>query len=111
VFRHVREFVDPTCASSASSAPNPGCSARSPPTSPPDADLVHARRPFTTVVKQRFVEPPSPGKEVRKLFSVNYLDRRTALRQEVQDRILERLVRRGTPAEVDAVLLLTSAMA
>ncbi|MEO6005728.1 MAG: PfkB family carbohydrate kinase [Opitutus sp.] len=39
-----------------------------------DADFVRSPN-FTTVVKQRFVEPRVEGKELAKLFSVNFIDR------------------------------------
>ena len=40
----------------------------------PDADEIVRIPGFTTIVKQRFVEPLSEGKEVKKLFAVNYID-------------------------------------
>ncbi|HOW65835.1 MAG TPA: PfkB family carbohydrate kinase [Candidatus Paceibacterota bacterium] len=40
----------------------------------PAEDLTIRDERFTTVVKQRFVEPLSEGKELTKLFAVNYLD-------------------------------------
>jgi cytidyltransferase-like protein len=39
-----------------------------------DEDEIVRWPGFTTVVKQRFVEPLSEGKEISKLFAVNYLD-------------------------------------
>lgn len=49
---------------------------------------------FTTVVKQRFVEPYVTGKELTKLFAVNYIDNappgpetQTALSRRMEDRI------------------------
>lgn len=42
--------------------------------SPANEDIVRSAQ-FTTVVKQRFVEPRSEGKELSKLFSVNFIDR------------------------------------
>lgn len=39
-----------------------------------DEDEVLRVPEFTTVVKQRFVEPLSEGKELTKLFAVNYID-------------------------------------
>jgi bifunctional ADP-heptose synthase (sugar kinase/adenylyltransferase) len=51
---------------------------------------------FTTVVKQRFVEPYITGKELTKLFAVNYIDNapprpetQTALSRKMGDRIAE----------------------
>jgi len=40
----------------------------------PEEDLVLREPQFTTVIKQRFVEPLAAGKELVKLFSVNYID-------------------------------------
>lgn len=40
----------------------------------PKEDLTIRDKSFTTVIKQRFVEPLSEGKELTKLFAVNYLD-------------------------------------
>lgn len=40
----------------------------------PDHDLVLRDPGFTTVVKQRFVEPLKDDKELSKLFSVNYIN-------------------------------------
>ena len=41
---------------------------------PEDDDLVLREKCFTTVIKERFNEPVSEGKEMSKLFSVNYID-------------------------------------
>lgn len=41
----------------------------------PEQDDLLVRSPrFTTVIKQRYVEPVGRGKEMSKLFSVNYID-------------------------------------
>ena len=37
-------------------------------------DLVLREPDFTTIIKQRVCEPPAEGKEVSKLFAVNYID-------------------------------------
>lgn len=42
----------------------------------PDDDHIVRSAEFTTVVKQRFVEPRTEGKELPKLFSVNYINKR-----------------------------------
>lgn len=52
-------------------------------------DLVRSPE-FTTVVKQRFVEPRVEGKELPKLFSVNYIDQH-APKEELQYAVLERI--------------------
>lgn len=40
----------------------------------PEDDLIVRDESVTTIVKKRFVEPLSEGKELSKLFSVNYID-------------------------------------
>jgi bifunctional ADP-heptose synthase (sugar kinase/adenylyltransferase) len=40
----------------------------------PDDDLLVRSPDFTTIIKQRYVEPVGRGKEMSKLFSVNYID-------------------------------------
>jgi len=45
---------------------------------------------FTTIVKQRFVEPRSEGKELSKLFSVNYIEKHPP-DDELQRAVLERI--------------------
>ena len=42
----------------------------------PEADLIVRSPDFTTVVKQRYVEPRYEGKELPKLFSVNFINKR-----------------------------------
>ncbi|MEQ1761344.1 MAG: PfkB family carbohydrate kinase, partial [Vicinamibacterales bacterium] len=62
----------------------------------PEQIAVLAEPSFTTVVKQRFVEPGSgSGKELPKLFSVNYLDSAPPS-HDVADRVLA-----GIRAEID----------
>ncbi len=56
----------------------------------PDGDELIRASGFTTIVKQRFVEPLSEGKELSKLFAVNYIDAQPPS-QQVQDAVLERL--------------------
>ena len=41
----------------------------------PEQDLTVRDEEFTTIIKQRFVEPLTEGKELSKLFAVNYIDR------------------------------------
>src|SRR5439155_8867719 len=40
----------------------------------PVEDLIVRDAEFTTIIKQRFVEPLSEGKELVKLFAINYID-------------------------------------
>jgi len=56
----------------------------------PSHDCVLREPGFTTIIKQRFVEPLSEGKELSKLFSVNYIDAdppAEAVIQRLHDRI------------------------
>lgn len=60
---------------------------------PHEQDLVRSPK-FTTIVKQRFVEPRHEGKELSKLFSVNYINKRApeeALQYAVLDRIADQI--------------------
>jgi len=57
---------------------------------PPEGSDIVRSPDFTTVVKQRFVEPRAEGKELSKLFSVNFIDRRHP-GEALQDKILERI--------------------
>lgn len=41
---------------------------------PPEQDLLVRDPNFTTIIKERFVEPLSRGKELAKLFAVNFID-------------------------------------
>jgi cytidyltransferase-like protein len=58
---------------------------------------------FTTVVKQRFVEPRAEGKELSKLFSVNYIDK-YAPKKDLQYTVLERIA--GEIDSYDVVLVM-----
>lgn len=102
VFRHVREFVDDVRYFSLVGH-EPWVQIQLAAHVPPAANRTLYAPRFTTVVKQRFVEPPAPGKEVKKLFSVNYIDADPPA-PEVVDRMLARL--REEMREVDAVLVL-----
>ncbi len=60
---------------------------------PHEQDLVRSSK-FTTIVKQRFVEPRHEGKELSKLFSVNFIDKRApdeALQYAVLERIADQI--------------------
>lgn len=57
---------------------------------PVEDDLCIRVKNFTSIVKRRFVEPLCEGKEMSKLFSVNYIDSQHP-GDEVEDLILERL--------------------
>lgn len=62
---------------------------------PTDEDIVRSPE-FTTVVKQRFVEPRAEGKELSKLFSVNFID------QHHPGETLQRAVLERIAAHIDA---------
>jgi rfaE bifunctional protein nucleotidyltransferase chain/domain len=69
----------------------------------PEADASVRDAAFTTIIKQRYVEPLVEGKELGKLFSVNYIDAK-APSLEVQSRLAGRI--RAEVAKADVVLLL-----
>lgn len=56
----------------------------------PGEDAVVRSPDFVTVVKQRFVEPRSEGKELAKLFSINYINRQFP-GPALQDELLRRV--------------------
>ncbi len=68
----------------------------------PDQDLVLRDAQFTTIIKQRFVEPLTEGKELAKLFAVNYIDRdppAARIQKQVEDLIQSEI------GKADVVLL------
>ncbi len=68
-----------------------------------EQDLVIRDPAFTTIIKQRFVEPLSDGKEMEKLFSVNFIDA-GPLPDAIRDRALK--VIGHAIKKVDAVFVL-----
>ncbi len=56
---------------------------------PHEEDIVRSPD-FTTIVKQRFIEPRFEGKELSKLFSVNYINKH-APAEKLQYQVLERI--------------------
>jgi cytidyltransferase-like protein len=67
-----------------------------------DAEIVRSPQ-FTTVVKQRYVEPRLEGKELSKLFSVNFIDAKHP-GAELQRAVLDRVA--GQIANYDLVLVM-----
>ena len=67
-----------------------------------DDDVVRSFE-FTTVVKQRFVEPRTEGNELSKLFSVNFIDKRHP-GKALQLAVLERIA--GNIDRYDLVLVM-----
>ncbi len=57
---------------------------------PEERDRCLRHKNFTTIIKQRFVEPMSEGKELSKLFAVNYIDAMPP-EETLVKKILERL--------------------
>lgn len=69
----------------------------------PGEDNILRAKDFTTIVKQRFIEPQQEGKELPKLFAVNYLD---ALRPKapVLKKVFERIFRKIKKYDLIAVM-------
>ena len=68
-----------------------------------EGDEIVRSPEFTTIVKQRFVEPRVEGKELAKLFSVNYLNKRMPS-EALQRALVERIA--GQIADYDLVLVM-----
>lgn len=102
VYRHLREFT-PHVKLAGLAGTEPWLEATLAPFLPADGDEIVRSPEFTTVVKQRFVEPRVEGKELSKLFSINFIDRHppsVALQQQLLDRIA------GQIADYDLVLVM-----
>lgn len=69
----------------------------------PSQDLVIRGEDFTSIVKQRFVEPFSEGKELSKLFSVNYLNE-GEVSASLEKKILQVLSREISKADLVLVM-------
>lgn len=89
VFRHIREFTSHVKLVSLVGNEPWLDDTLAPFIQPSEHDLVRSPD-FTTVVKQRFVEPRSEGKELQKLFSVNYINKYTP-KETLQYAVLERV--------------------
>jgi len=73
VYRHIKQFVaHPKIVSLV--GPEPWVEQALSEHVDPDDDEILRIPEFTTVLKERFVEPLQPGKELAKLFSVNFID-------------------------------------
>jgi len=89
VFRHLREFT-PHVKLISLAGNEPWLEAElAQYMKPHEQDIVRSDD-FTTIVKQRFVEPRYEGKELQKLFSVNYINKR-APKEALQYSVLERI--------------------
>ena len=89
VYRHVREFTSQVKLISLVGTEPWVESALAQFIQPGGDDIVRAPA-FTTIVKQRFIEPRSEGKELSKLFSVNFINKHPP-EQALQLAILERI--------------------
>lgn len=101
-FRHVRQFT-PHVRYLSVAGPEPWVDALLREEVGPAGDLVLRDPAYTSIVKERFVEPRRDGQELNKLFAVNYLDP-APLDGALLDRFEARLTE--TMAKCDAVLLL-----
>lgn len=93
VYRHIREFT-PHVKLVSLGGTEPWLDETLAEFIDPKAQEIVRSPKFTTIVKQRFVEPRSEGKELSKLFSVNYINRRApdeALQYEVLERIADQI--------------------
>ena len=102
VFRHVREFT-PNVRLLSLAGTEPWVDEALSRYVPTDADEVLRIPHFTTVVKQRFVEPLSEGKQLSKLFSVNAIDAEHP-GTEVHDAVCERF--NALVKDVDLVMVM-----
>ena len=101
-FRHVRQFTDNVRFLSLIGT-DPWADEILRSVVPASADCVIRDNEFTTIVKQRFVEPLREGHELAKLFAVNYIDAAPP-RTRVRDTILSTLERELQ--DVDVVMTL-----
>jgi len=74
VYRHMREFTSHVKLIGLAGT-EPWLEAELEKFIAPEGDEIVRASEFTTVVKQRFVEPRVAGKELSKLFSVNFIDK------------------------------------
>lgn len=89
VYRHIREFTpNVKLVGLAGTEPWLDDTLRS--FIPAGDDLIIRSPEFTTIVKQRFVEPRAEGKELGKLFSVNFIDQRPP-GEALQKAVIEQL--------------------
>lgn len=95
VFRHVREFTPHVKLVSLLGTEPWLDSTLANFIAPVEAEIVRSPE-FTSVVKQRFVEPRAEGKELSKLFSVNFIDK------DHPGEALQRLVLERIAAHIDS---------
>lgn len=102
VFRHIREFT-PQVKLVSLVGTEPWVDGRLAEFIPASEEAIVRSPEFTTVVKQRFVEPRAEGKELSKLFSVNFIDREHP-GEKLQRAVLDRIA--GVIDGVDVVLVM-----
>jgi len=102
VYRHLRAFT-PNTRLVAAVGREPWVEPLLRRTLTPAGDRVIRDRNYVSILKQRFVEPVSEGKEVTKLFAVNYLQEGD-LPEKMEGEVLRRL-RSEVPA-ADVVLVM-----
>ena len=102
VFRHVKQFTDKVKFISLVGT-EPWVDEALRRNLGPDEDLVVRDSEFTTIIKERFVEPRMDGSELSKLFSVNFIDAGQPTKQALDQ--LESRIYQEIP-KCDAVLLL-----
>ena len=102
VYRHMREFTSHVKLIGLAGT-EPWLEAELEKFIAPEGDEIVRSPEFTTVVKQRFVEPRFAGKELSKLFSVNFIDKHPpgeALQRALVERIASQI------ADYDLVLVM-----
>lgn len=102
VFRHVKQFTRTAKFVSLVGA-EPWVESQLRAHLTPDEDRLIRDDRFTTIIKQRFVEPVAEGKEMSKLFAANYIDASppsAAVQEKVQAKLREEI------RQADVVLLL-----
>ena len=102
VYRHVRAFTDNVKVLSLV-GDDPVTEIMLGDTITPEHDWLIRDQRFTTIVKQRFVEPASRTKEISKLFSINYIDDAPPV-EEMLDEVANRL--KATLSGFDLVIVM-----
>ena len=102
VYRHLREFT-PHVKLAALAGTEPWLEDTLRPFIDAEGDEIVRSPDFTTIVKQRFVEPRVEGKELQKLFSVNFIDKRPPA-EALQRQLLARIA--AQIADYDLVLVM-----
>jgi len=102
VYRHIREFTENVKLVSLTGT-EPWVNALLDQHLAGNQDGIVRSPDFTTIIKQRFVEPRVEGKELAKLFAVNFIDKQHP-GEALQRRVLERIA--GEIANYDVVLVM-----